>query len=62
MAGLNMNDRDFTLKYVRMMHDRNPYVRRLTTISKFRLLYGLYQAYRSLMGKKRSPLEMYFGQ
>ena len=62
MAGLNMNDRLFTLKYVSQMHNRNPYVRRLTTMSKSRLLYGLYQMYRNLTGKKRTALQMYFGQ
>jgi glycosyltransferase involved in cell wall biosynthesis len=61
MAGLNMNDREFALKYVCQMHDRTSYVKRLTTICKSPLLFGLYQKYRDLTGKKRSPLEMYFG-
>lgn len=61
LAGLNMNDREFALKYVSQMHDRTSYVKRLTTICKSPLLFGLYQMYRGLTGKKRSPLEMYFG-
>lgn len=61
LAGLNMNDRKLALKYVSQMHDRTPYVKRLTTICKSRLLFGMYQKYRALTGKKRSPLEMYFG-
>ena len=62
LAGLNMNDREFTLKYVSQMHDRSPYIKRLTAICKSRVLFGLYQFYRGVAGKKRSPLEMYFGQ
>lgn len=62
LAGLNMNDREFALKYVSQMHDRTPYVKRLKTICKSRLLFGMYQKYRALTGKKRSALEMYFGQ
>lgn len=62
LAGLNMNDREFALRYVSQMHRRTPYVKRLTTICKSPLLFGMYQLYRNLTGKKRSPLEMYFGQ
>lgn len=62
LAGLNMNDRKYALKYVSQMHDRSPYIKRLTAICKSRVLFGLYQFYRSVTGKKRSPLEMYFGQ
>lgn len=62
LAGLNMNDREFALKYVSQMHDRTPYVKRLTMICKSPLLFSLYQMYRGITGKKRSPLEMYFGQ
>jgi len=61
MAGLNKNDRKLALKYVSQMHERSSYVKRLTTICKSRLLFGLYQMYRSMSGKKRSALEMYFG-
>jgi len=56
-----MNDREFALKYVSQMHDRTPYVKRLTMICKSPLLFGMYQKYRALTGKKRSALEMYFG-
>lgn len=62
LAGLNMNDRKYTLKYASMMHDRNKYVRRLTFISKSWVLFGIYQWYRKLSGKTRTPLQMYFGQ
>ena len=62
LAGLNMNDRAFALKYVSQMHDRTPYVKRLTAICKSPLLFGMYQKYRGMTGKKRSALEMYFGQ
>ncbi len=60
-CGLNMNDREFALRYVSQMHNRTPYVKRLTMICKSHLLFGMYQMYRGLTGKKRSPLEMYFG-
>ncbi len=62
LAGLNMNDREFALRYVSQMHNRTPYVKRLTMICKSHLLFGMYQMYRGLTGKKRAPLEMYFGQ
>jgi hypothetical protein len=62
MAGLNMNDREFTLKYVSLINHRTPYVNRLTILSKSSLLFGLYQTYRKVMGKHRTPLQMYFGQ
>lgn len=62
LAGLNMNDREYTLKFASQMHDRSPYIKRLTAICKSRVLFGLYQFYRGVSGKKRSPLEMYFGQ
>ena len=62
LAGLNMNDREFALRYVSQMRNRTPYVKRLTMICKSPVLFGMYQMYRGLTGKKRSPLEMYFGQ
>lgn len=49
------------IKNVSQMHDRTPYVKRLTKICKSPLLFVMYQKYRTLTGKKRSALEMYFG-
>lgn len=61
LAGLNMNDREFTLKYVNRISNRVPYIKRLTFICKSRLLFAIYQLYRKLTGKTRTPLQMYFG-
>ena len=62
LAGLNMDDRSFTKQYVEMVHDRTPYVKRLSWISRSPLLFRVYQFYRRLTGKTRTPLQMYFGQ
>ncbi len=62
LAGLNMNDRKFTLDAVEKVHDRTPYVRRLARISRSPILFAAYQLYRRLTGKTRTPLQMYFGQ
>ena len=62
LAGLNMNDRQFTKDYIDRMHFRSSYVRRLARICSSSVLFWAYQAYRRLTGKKRTPLEMYFGQ
>lgn len=60
-CGLNMNDRKFTLSYVSKIANRTPYVRRLNCICKSNLLFAIYQCYRKLSGKTRTPLQMYFG-
>ena len=62
LSGLNMNDRKFTRRYADLVHDRTPYVKRLSRISGSPILFGIYQAYRRLTGKTRTPLQMYFGQ
>jgi len=62
LAGLNMDDRLFTKKYVDLVHDRTPYVRRLSRICSSPILFRAYQVYRKLTGKTRTPLQMYFGQ
>ena len=62
LAGLNMNDRKFTKEYVDKVHSRTPYVKRLSRICASPVLYLLYQTYRRLTGKTRTPLQMYFGQ
>ena len=62
LAGLNMNDRKFTKAYVDRIHDRTPYVKRLSRICASPMLFWLYLAYRRLTGKTRTPLQMYFGQ
>lgn len=61
LAGLNMNDRKFTLSYVSKIANRTPYLRRLNRICKSNLLFAIYQCYRTLTGKTRTPLQMYFG-
>lgn len=61
-AGINMNDRKFTLKYASMIHEKNNYVHRLVFISRSHVLFGLYQLYRKFTGKTRTALQMYFGQ
>lgn len=62
LAGLNMNDRQFTKKYVDLIHDRTPYVQRLSWICATPISFWVYQLYRRLTGKIRTPLQMYFGQ
>lgn len=62
LAGLNMNDREYTKKYVDSVNDRTPYIKRLSAICKSRVLFSLYQLYRKTTGKQRTPLQMYFGQ
>ena len=62
LAGLNMNDREYTKKYVDMVNDRTPYIKRLSAICSSRTLFFLYQFYRKVTGKQRTPLQMYFGQ
>ena len=60
-CGLNMNDRKFTLKYVDLISNRTPYIKRLAMICKSPGLFWMYQFYRKLSGKQRTPLQMYFG-
>ena len=62
LSGLNMNDRKFTKTYVDKVHDRTPYVKRLSRICSSPVLFWFYQTYRRLTGKTRTPLQMYFGQ
>ena len=62
LSGLNMNDRRFTKEYIDKMNDRTPYVRRLSRICASPVLFWGYQVYRGVTGKKRTPLQMYFGQ
>lgn len=62
LAGLNMNDRRFTQEALDKIHDRTPYVKRLSLICRSPLLFLAYQTYRRLTGKTRTPLQMYFGQ
>ncbi len=61
-AGLNMDDRKFAKEYVDKVHDRTPYVKRLSWICASPVLFRFYQLYRKLTGKTRTPLQMYFGQ
>ena len=49
-------------EYVDKVHDRTPYVRRLSRICASPILFRGYQLYRRLTGKTRTPLQMYFGQ
>ena len=62
LAGLNMNDREYTKKYIDKMITRTPYVKRMCWICSSPVLFWGYQVYRGLTGKKRTPLQMYFGQ
>lgn len=62
LAGMNMNDRLYTKKYIDLVHNRAPYVERLSRISSSSFLFSAYQTYRRLTGKTRTPLQMYFGQ
>ena len=62
LAGLNMNDRTFTKKYTDLMHDRTPYVKRLSRIASSPALFRIYQWYRKYTHKTKTPLQMYFGQ
>lgn len=62
LAGLNMNDRDYTRKYVDLTSNKTSYLKRLSLICRSRVLFSLYQSYRKMTGKTRTPLQMYFGQ
>ena len=62
LAGLNMDDRMFTKENADKVHNRTSYVKRLSRISASPVLFRLYQTYRRLTGKTRTPLQMYFGQ
>ena len=62
LAGLNMNDRKYTKQYVDLIHHRTPYIKRLSRICSSPCLFWIYQTYRNLSGKTRTPLQMYFGQ
>lgn len=60
-AGLNMNDRRFTLRYVRMIHRQTAYTRRLKVMCQSVAGFYLYQFYRRLAGKRKTQLQQYFG-
>ena len=62
LSGLNMDDRQFTKDHVDKIHHRTPYVKRLSRICAAPVLFRIYQLYRRLTGKTRTPLQMYFGQ
>ena len=62
LAGLNMNDRNYTKQYADRIHHRTPYIKRLSRICSSPCLFWIYQTYRKLSGKTRTPLQMYFGQ
>lgn len=62
LAGLNMDDRQFTKDHVDKIHHRTSYVKRLSRICASPVLFRIYQLYRRLTGKTRTPLQMYFGQ
>lgn len=59
-SGLNTGDRARTLDYVRKIHKKTAYERRLQVICRSSLLYKLYLSYRKKHLKK-SRLDMYFG-
>ena len=59
-SGLNTRDRARTLDYVRKIHRKTPYERRLQVICSSRVLFPLYLSYRRKR-KKKSQLDMYFG-
>ena len=62
LAGLNMNDRKFAKGYVDKVHDRTPYVQRLSRICSSPLLFWFYQTSRLLPGQTRPPVPLYFGK
>ena len=62
LSGLNMNDRQFTKEHADRVHNRTPYVKRLSRICASPVLFWFYQTYRRLTGKTRTPLQMYFGE
>lgn len=60
--GLNINDREFALKYLKMLSYQNLYIHILRVICKYNFLFYLYQRYRSLKHRRRTNLQIYFGQ
>ena len=60
-AGLHMIDRKYTLKYLNLLSKKNNYEKRLLFYCRSIILFYLYQLYRLSTGKKKTNLEMYFG-
>ena len=59
-SGLNTGNRSRTLDYVRKIHRKSPYERRLQIICHLPFLFSRYVAYRK-KNQKKSQLDMYFG-
>ncbi|MCQ2304424.1 MAG: glycosyltransferase [Bacteroidales bacterium] len=60
-SGLNTKDRKRTLHYAKKINKKNAFHKRLIFICKFPILFKLYLMYRNLHSKKKSQLDMYFG-
>ncbi|MBQ8958948.1 MAG: glycosyltransferase [Bacteroidales bacterium] len=60
-SGLNTNDRQRTLDYVRKISHKSKYEKRLKWICGSKILFNGYLKYRSMHIKPKSQLEMYFG-
>lgn len=60
-AGLNMNDRQFTLRYLNKIHNPTAYSKRLKILCQTVVGFHLYQFYRWASSKKKTQLQQYFG-
>lgn len=60
-SGLNTNDRNRTLGYVRKIAKKSKYEQRLELICGSRILFWGYQKYRKIHIKPKGQLDMYFG-
>ncbi len=59
-SGLGMNNRTFTLDYLKKLHRKTPYTKRLTLLCKSVVGFYLYQGYRAIF-RRRTGLQKYFG-
>lgn len=60
-SGLNTKNRNLTLQYVEKINKKNKYQKKLMLICKCPVLYNLYLLYRRMHLKRKSQLDMYFG-
>jgi glycosyltransferase involved in cell wall biosynthesis len=60
-SGLHYNDRKHVLDNLKCMSDHNYYEKRLLFFCKSIIGFYMYQLYRLIAGKRKTNLEMYFG-
>ncbi len=58
-SGVNTKNRRRTLEYLK--NNKKQVIVLLLIVCRSRILFGLYSSYRSVHAKKKSQLDMYFG-